>query len=765
MVKQQALFDASPPPWQMDDQDHWLVARVVFSQKPFGPYDYAVPNSLREQIRTGQRVNVPLGRGNRSIEGYCVGLIRSDEQDTPSINLARLKPINRIVDANPLISLKLLELAHWISDRWHCPLGITLETILPVAVRDNSNTRSAVYLESDPDALARIEELRLPPKQRKALEILSESRDSLTPYELAKATGCTVAPISALRKKNLVQESTVRVEQKSHELAGQPRRADLVLNAEQSRALAVIESAQISGEHQSILLHGITGSGKTEVYIRAIQKVIEFGRQSIVLVPEISLTPQTQQRFCERFDHVAVLHSNQTAAQRAWHWRQIAAGKTQVVIGARSAIFAPVPHLGLIVLDEEHDGSFKQDQAPRYHTRDVARFRAMQQNIPLVLGSATPSLESWHAAQSGQCKLVTLPKRILDLPLPDVTTVDLRGQFSSRQGRGAISRQLYAEMKQSLDHGGQIILLLNRRGYATTIQCPQCGYVMYCPDCAIAMTHHRDRQFIMCHYCDHREAEPRHCQKCGFANIQFWGVGTQRLEQEVQARFPEHPCIRMDTDSMQRSGSHERALAQFRSGEKKILLGTQMIAKGLDFPNVTLVGVINADTALHLLDFRASERTFTLVTQVAGRTGRGPRGGHVLVQTLNPEHPAILAAQRHDYAEFANLEMQHRNDFGYPPFGYLARFIIRSEMEPAARNMADELAVIAADWPNQSENCKLIGPAEAPISKLRGKFRFHFLLRSDNETEMHDWIEFINARAQGSDNVQYIVDVDPQDML
>ena len=338
-------------------------------------------------------------------------------------------------------------------------------------------------------------------------------------------------------------------------------------------------------------MHGVTGSGKTEVYIRAIEEVVRCGRQAIVLVPEISLTPQTKQRFRSRFERVAVLHSHLTAPERNWHWQRIARGDVEVVVGARSAVFAPVPQLGLIVIDEEHDASFKQDSTPRYHAREVATMRAQQSQVPLVLGSATPALESYHRATSGEYSLVELPNRVLDRPLPHVDTLDLRIEFRDRRGRGAISRQLHQAISESLGEGGQVILLLNRRGFSTQIQCPACGHVVECPHCDIALTHHRDGEHALCHYCDYEISTPTHCPECNFDGIHFRGLGTQRLEMEVRQRFPGVECLRMDSDTMRKPGSHEAAFARFRKGEVKILLGTQMIAKGLDFPNVTVVGV------------------------------------------------------------------------------------------------------------------------------------------------------------------------------
>ncbi len=513
-------------------------------------------------------------------------------------------------------------------------------------------------------------------------------------------------------------------------------------------------------------MHGVTGSGKTEVYIQAIQEVLRFGRQAIVLVPEISLTPQTEARFRSRFGDVALLHSHLTDAQRRRYWEQIADGRVSLVVGARSAIFAPTPNLGIIVLDEEHESSFKQDSAPRYNARDVALERARAEKIPLVLGSATPSLESWHRAQSGQFRLISLPSRVNDRPLPSVATIDLRNEYRDRRSRGAISRQLYLAMDATLKDEGQIILLLNRRGYSTHIQCPACGMVLECPHCAIALTHHWQQQIALCHYCDYQVKAPAVCPECSFEGIRYAGFGTQRLEAEVKARFPQHTCLRMDTDAMQKPGSHAQAFERFRAGEVRILVGTQMIAKGLDFPNVTLVGVINADTALHLPDFRAAERTFQLVTQVAGRTGRGDRGGRVLVQTFSPDHPAIAAAVRHDYNAFAAVELPIRESLGYPPFGSMVRLVVRGPAEVTTGQFADEVARRLRTTLDEAQcTARILGPAPAPIAKLRGHFRFQIQIQAGDGPSLRQAVRTATTDLKPPAEVLWMADIDPLDML
>ncbi len=714
MPKQQRhLFDTEPDPWDLDDQSQRRIASVVFLNGPQQEFDYLVPDALCDRVEAGCRVRAPLGRGNRSVTGYCVRV------DSRPLGRRPLKPLAEVIDRRSLLSPAMLRLTRWIADYYLCGWAQVLEAVVPAGVRGKAGTRPTTLLSLDTETAARLTQLDLPPKQAAVMKVLAEAGRPLTPGELARSAGCTQAPITALRRKSLIRSCTGRVETRQYAEPATATEEHLVMNPDQQFALDAILAALDSREHRTILVHGVTGSGKTEVYIQAIQEVIHFGRQAIVLVPEISLTPQTVERFRSRFGRVAVLHSHLTDAERHWHWQQIADGEVPVVVGARSAIFAPTPQLGLVVLDEEHESSFKQDSAPRYHARDVAIARASAEAVPLVLGSATPSLESWNRARGREYQLVELPRRVLNRPLPTVGTIDLRGQ-RRRGGRssGAIGRQLYTAIRSALDQEGQVILLLNRRGFSTHIQCPACGKVLRCPDCDIALTHHRTQQIALCHYCDHEIPAPAACPDCGFSGIRYSGLGTQRLEAEVRARFPGVPCLRMDTDTMRARGSHERALTAFRTGKARILLGTQMIAKGLDFPDVTLVGVINADTALHLPDFRAAERTFHLVTQVAGRTGRGEKGGRVLVQTFSPEHPAIQAAVRHDYAAFAAAELPIREMLSYPPFGTMVRLVIRGPSEEVTGQFAAHLAEqITAALEQGATETRVLGPAPAPFAR------------------------------------------------
>jgi primosomal protein N' (replication factor Y) len=757
---QQHLFELEPPAWEADDEGEQLVASIVFSTGPEQAFDYTVPENLRGMIAPGQRVMVPFSKGNRQLIGYCV-----DIKNHPP-KLRRLKQLHSLVDERPILGPAILSLARWMADYYLCPLGQVLETVLPAGVRDRAGTRLTTFLSVPTDVAAKLTKLEATDKQVHVLKYLAASPQALTAKQLAAGAKCSTAMIGKLRRMGLVRSESRRVDQNEQiEVAGL-RESHFEPNADQSAALETILGLVNSGKHSTVLVHGVTGSGKTEVYMQAIQEVIGFGRQAIVLVPEISLTPQAQQRFRSRFGRVAVLHSHLSDVERHRHWERIASGEVSVVVGARSAVFAPTPNLGLVILDEEHEGSFKQDTAPRYHARDVARERCRHEGVPLVLGSATPSLESWQRTRIGEFQLVSMPRRVFDRPMPAVATIDLRDEFRDRRSRGAISRQLHIAMDVALKDKGQVILLLNRRGYSTHIQCPSCGFVLRCPQCSIALTHHQAEHLAICHSCDHREPLPDACPQCRFPGLRYSGFGTQKLEAEVRARFPDYACLRMDTDTMQRPGSHERALKAFHDGDVRILLGTQMIAKGLDFPNVLLVGVINADIALHLPDFRAAERTFQLVTQVAGRTGRGERGGRVLVQTFSPEHPAIEAAIRHDFDRFATVELPIREALGYPPFAGMVRLVVRGPVEEAAFAFATQIGErLTEAFEAVQLQARILGPAAAPISKLRGLFRFHVQCQSADTPALHQAVRDVTTELKPPDEIQWIVDVDPLDML
>ncbi|MGL6194581.1 MAG: replication restart helicase PriA [Thermoguttaceae bacterium] len=851
-MSQKSFFELEPQESENPFRD-WsesvshVLAQVVFPSGLDGKFDYLIPQEIEGKLFPGVRIMVPLGKSNRPTLGYCVG---EEVKTLTSKESARLKSIQSVIDSNRLLSDKMLNLAEWISDYYLCPLGTVLEAMLPAGVRGHAATRLTSVLYVAENADEKIEKLKkiasnsqtansfskkigienksteaaqnrnvnigtsrqktelVTDKQIYVLNVLKNSPEPLTANELTKAAKCSLAPVQALKRLGLIRTKTIRRETVPRvETATKINPADLIghkLNSQQQNALDTVLESIEKMEHRTFLLHGVTGSGKTEVYIQAIETVVKYGRQAIVLVPEISLTPQTVGRFKGRFEHVAVLHSHLTDAERNRQWNKIVSGEIQVVVGARSAVFAPTPNLGLIIIDEEHESSFKQDTAPRYNARNVAKKRAENESVPLILGSATPSLESWVAAQKGDFQLISMPSRVAGRKLPAVNIVDLREAVRSRNTRGAVHQQLHSAIDSALKSGGQVILLLNRRGFSTQIQCPACGNVVKCPECDVSLTHHRSEEIALCHYCDYQIPAPQKCPSCGFLGIRYSGFGTQKLEMEIKNRFPDATVLRMDTDTMQGHGAHERALSQFREGKVQILLGTQMIAKGLDFPNVTLVGVINSDTALHLPDFRASERTFLLITQVAGRTGRGEKEGRVIVQTFCPDHAAIVSATAHDYLGFVSQELPLREALGYPPYSKMARIVVRGPNEEKtlafARDFADRFRkelenghfylaekaeeaekVEKFEKPDKTANnenkvesqsnqplapkFRLLGPAPAPFAKLRNVYRFHLHVHVYDADFLRWAFKRASSGLKTPDEIQWMIDIDPMDML
>lgn len=764
-------------PWEVAAASEVLIADVVFNRPLTTVYQYLVPEALRDLVGPGQRVQVPFGRGSQLTLGYCVGL-----GTTLPVGRA-LKSVETLVDREALIDQRMLTLTRWIADRYLCGWGQVLDSVIPKGVKTNAGTRDVTSYALGPEiaqnlglaspdpaeAVIRpsqeliekvLDELKLRSKQRTVVEILIAAGRAMPIDELSSAAQCGVSPIHSLRDKHYIVAQRNRVLATMPSTTAEPHR-EIIMNEDQNRAVDSILDVVRSGTYKTLLLHGVTGSGKTEVYIKAIQEVVTYGRQAIVLVPEISLTPQTIRRFRSRFSTVAVLHSHLTDAERHSYWKQIASGAVEVIVGARSAIFAPAPQLGMIIIDEEHETSFKQDSTPRYHACEVARRRAEIERIPLILGSATPTLESWQRISDGHDTLISMPRRVESLPLPPVVIVDTRNDPAIGKG-AAIGRALFQAMNQALADKGQVILFLNVRGYSTVLWCRQCGEGVRCPDCDITLTWHRAVGQALCHSCGYSSKPPATCPNCGQPGLMYLGTGTERLENEVRTRFPDYRCLRMDSDTMQKRGSHHDALEQFRHGEVQILLGTQMIAKGLDFPNVTLVGVVDADTLLHQPDLRSAERTFQLIAQVAGRTGRSARGGRVLVQTACPTQYAIQRAAKHDYEGFAKEELGHRLALKVPPFTHLARIILRGPDEKEVKEYSAVVGEILKKFAKEiGSDVRILGPAPCLVTKLKANYRFNLQMSSpDLQNLLALWT--IGAKEFPSHStVEFQIDVDP----
>ncbi len=746
-TSQGRLFDTAPE-WILDDARQGIVATVVLPDGVERPLDYLVPEPLAAAVEPGRRVRVPLGRGNRERVAYCVEVRTGDLPQAP------LKSVIAVEDEAPLLSPRMLELTRWMADRWMARRGEVLEAVLPAGVRLRRTARVTPLLVTSGTS---------PSRQPTAAQarVLEAAATPVTAEALARTAGVSRAVVARLVRTGLLRAAGAVPAAPGR----QPIRHDrpAALSAEQGAALEAILDPLRRGRHASIVLFGVTGSGKTEVYLQAVEETLALGRQAIVLVPEISLTPQTCDRFRARFGSVAVLHSHLSPAERHAQWREIAAGSVGVVVGARSAIFAPTPRLGLIVIDEEHETSFKQATAPRYHARDVAEWIARAEGVPLVLGSATPSLETFHRCLAGEWRMCRLPGRVGGTDLPPVLSVDLRDPSS--RSRGVITPRLSAGIRWALDAGGQVMLLLNRRGFATAVQCRGCGHAVTCGQCDLAVTLHQPGSRGICHGCGLVTRLPADCPSCGAPGLVPRGTGTQRLEDQIRAAFPAARVARMDTDTMRSRGSHERTLDAFRARELDILVGTQMIAKGLDFPAVMLVGVVNADAALHLADFRASERTCQLVTQVAGRSGRGTLGGRVVVQTSTPDHPAIRAAATHDYEAFVRSELPIREALLYPPFGCIVRIVVRSVDDAAAERWAAHVAERLREAAAGIAGIRVLGPAPAPITRLRDRFRWHVQAHGPEGAALRDIVRRATATLATPDDVAWIVDVDPVEML
>jgi len=637
------------------------IAKVVVKLKLNRTFDYLVPDELLGSVRPGVQVLVPFGNSLR--EGFVTALASESAFD-------KLKPIAKLLGEKALITENIMRLAHWMAEYYAAPLEAAIHTVLPSAVRNTATSfKRMLYVRPTAKAedLALVEKLRRrSPKQALAVDVLMTGERILL-RDLARAAETSTETIRRLEEKGFVEIAADTAPRDPLANAEYVRTQPLELMDQQRAALETVCASIDKLEPPVVLLHGVTGSGKTEIYLQAIQHCVERDLGAIVLVPEISLTPQTVERFRSRFGGgIAVLHSHLSDGERHDEWHRIRDGEARIVVGARSALFAPIERLGLIVVDEEHENSYKQSEVPRYNARDVAVMRGHMEGVAVVLGSATPSIESYQNALCGKYRLVSMPHRVDHRQMPFIRVVDMRHEKSAKSKSLLLSRELVDAVKDRLARAEQTILFLNKRGYSSTLICPECGFVIECEHCSVALTYHKRSDNLQCHLCGAVRRVPTRCPNpdCQSPGFRYSGSGTERIEETVARIFPHAVVRRMDSDTMKRKEAYHRVLGEFRTGKIDILIGTQMIAKGLHFPNVTLVGVVNADVILHMPDFRAAERTFQLLTQVAGRAGRGDVSGEVIVQTRTPHNPAIQAARRLTYEEFCDQELEFRRQLG-----------------------------------------------------------------------------------------------------
>lgn len=780
------------------------------------PYTYRVPKSLYDTIQPGMRVIVPFGKGNRRVQGVVVEVVDANEQQD------KLKSIDELMDLSPVLNEEMIQLGQVMAEETFSFQISCYQTMLPAVLRatyekrikpcdhlssevfedifcgkdyitwedairrtslaklnalhqqgyieivyhvtDRSTTKTKKYIVPclEPDQIKRtLEGIRKNAKRQITLlnVLTSLEGEAIEWQKLKQHYNITAQVLKQAVSKGWCSIKEVEVYRDPYHNQKIKQTHPLSLTEEQQHAYNHIHQAIEHGRQAIFLLQGVTGSGKTEVYMQTIAKVLEQGKGALMLVPEIALSPQMTRRFKGRFgERVAVLHSGLSDSEKYDEWRKVERGEASIVVGARSSIFAPIKRLGIIIIDEEHESTYKQEESPRYHARDVAIWRGAYHHCPVILGSATPSLESRARAYKGRYALLRLNERVNQKPLPLVKIVDMREEF--KQGnRSAFSNALLEQMEGALARQEQIVLLLNRRGYSSFMMCRDCGDVLECPNCDISQTLHMDTKTMKCHYCGHEEHIPNRCPTCHSTTIRYYGTGTQKVEEALTDVLPTARIIRMDVDTTRRKGAHEKLLDQFGSGKADILLGTQMIAKGLDFPNVTLVGVLNADTALGLPDFRSAEHTFQLLTQVSGRAGRGNKSGQVIVQTFNPDHYAIQLAQSHDYEQFFKQEMQLRRISAYSPYYFLIRIMVSHESEMvASKKMAD---IIDDLRPTLSHQTIVLGPTPRSIARTNNRYHFQTIIKYKKEPKLNKKLQDILINTQKDAAKGLYVAIDP----
>jgi primosomal protein N' (replication factor Y) len=733
-------------------------------------FTYSLPDNLAGQVEPGCRLLVPFGR--RHLIGMAVRVKQQESQ-------RELKPVMRLLDPTPLLDSSLIELGLWLSWYYLAPLGEAFRVMLPpglMAKRASPDQNPETFWPIKKQlAVVRFNadsHQKLTQKQAEAVRVLSLQEFPVLVTELIRETACTEGVLRSLAAKGVLTLDKTNVYRCPWAQLRVPAPVRHKLSDEQSRILKEINYWLLRNEFHSLLIHGVTASGKTEIYLNAIESFLKAGKSALILVPEIGLTPQITRQFRAWFkEQVAILHSALSAGERFDQWRRIREGQARVVVGTRSAIFAPLPQLGLIIVDEEHDTSYKQEDQPRYNARDTALKRGQLEKALVLLGSATPQLETYHPATTkGVPSYQPLTSRVLNRPLPRVHILDMRVEFQKRGKATVVSEFLASAVRERLRRKEQTLILLNRRGYASALLCRSCGHTETCGNCSITLTYHSDFNRLTCHYCGYSRSVPSLCSQCGKKYVYFIGEGTERIQEILDELFPRATIDRLDRDTVQRKGSIDRILSGLLTGKTDILIGTQMIAKGHDFPGVTLVGVLGADLGLRLADFRAAERTFQLLTQVAGRAGRGDRSGEVVIQTYYPNHYALKYACTQNYQAFSDKELEFRRRFLYPPFVALASLIVAGEDRVRAWSLAEKLVERLREARtniSSSNRLRILGPAPAAIERLKGEYRFQVIIKTTNRHELHDVVARSLSEVDRRPSVlkRISIDIDPLNLM
>lgn len=680
------------------------------------PFTYKVPLDMEQKVKVGQMVRVPFGVRSKPVEGFILDL--KEEEIKVSF---KIKNILSVENEEPVITEEDLKLINFLREEYLCKYIDAIRLLIPVGILKGAKSKSRsviVYIDDN------LESIKNSDGYLEVINFIKRNTGKYTKSELTKEHGVSLYKLNKLIEHGLIKsEKEIVFRYNTREYN---KDVEKKLTAEQSMAIEAIEDS----EENLILLKGVTGSGKTEVYMRLVEKVLTEGKSAIVLVPEIALTPQMIERFKGRFgSNVALFHSKLSDGERFDEWYRVKEGKASLIIGARSAIFLPARKLGLIIIDEEHENTYKSDQNPKYQTKEVAEFISKLKGCKVILGSATPTIESYYRAISGEMKLVELNHRIDNRPMPEMKLVDMREELRSGN-KSIFSRRLYASMQQKLEKGEQIILFLNRRGFSTFVSCRSCGYVFDCENCDISMTYHKNG-FLVCHYCGKTKKQPNLCPKCGSKYVKFFGAGTERVEEEVRKYLKNAKILRMDVDTTRAKDSHEKIYNAFKAGEADILIGTQMVSKGLDFPNVTLVGILSADMSLNLPDYRAAERSFQIITQVAGRAGRGEKEGEVIVQTYTPEHYSLQYAKKYDYEDFYEKEFTIRAMMGYPPFGRILLINSIGKNEDELKKQMIFLGKKVKEKAEEFGGLEVLGPTPCIIYKIKENYRWQIIVKGE----------------------------------